>query len=209
MNPIKLTERISYFPSVEKPLSSDVIMILGDSRLYVFDVGNNDEATNYLNSLDMPKTVFLSHFHSDHTAHLDTTVYDELYVGNLTNKVLHTGTVVAKPLTIEDGVRLTVVPVSTSHAKGSLLLMVDEDILFTGDATYAVWSDNRTLYNSQLLKEEISILSALPAPKYFLSHNGGKLRKKETVLRLLNDIYAKRLKDSPWIALTDSGEEDD
>lgn len=199
MESIRLNEKISYFPSVEKPLSSDVFIIHGDSRAFIYDVGNCDEATTALNEMNIPKTVILSHFHSDHTAHLEDTVFDGLYVGNQTYKSIRQGTVVDSPVTIEDGVIITIFPIPAVHAKGSLGLMIDEEILLLGDATYAMWKDGHVIYNAQLLKDEIEVLNALPAQKAILSHDGGHIRPKKAVIRLLEKIYTLRTKDSPYI----------
>ena len=198
---VKLTDRISYIPQVERPLSADIVLVRGDSRIFIFDVGNNDAATSYLNELNTDKTVILSHFHSDHTANLEDTVYDELYVGLQTFKSVRKGTVVMEPVVINDGVKLEIIPVPNVHAKGALLLVVDDDIVFTGDATYAMWKDGKTIYNTQLLKEEIQILKELSADKCFLSHDSGKIRAKKTILMLLEGIYNKRTKDCPYIYL--------
>lgn len=201
VEPIRINEFISYIPQVERPLSSDIVLIQGGEKLYVWDVGNRDDATTYLNELNVPKCVILSHFHSDHIARLEDTVFDELYLGNQTYKTVRNGIVVDRPITIKDRITLTILPVPSTHAKGCLALMVNDTYLFTGDATYAMWKDDKTIYNAQLLKEEMDLFSSLPATKYFLSHDNGKLRKKEVVLKLLENIYNQRDPSSPWIYL--------
>lgn len=198
---IAITDRISYIPQAEKPLSSDIVLIRGEKKLFVFDVGNNEEATKYLNGLPGPKTVIISHFHSDHTANLEETFYDELYVGLQTYKSVRRGIVVTDSVEINDGVKIEIIPVPNVHAKGSLMMVVNDELIFTGDATYAMWKDGKTIYNSQLLKEEIEILKKLKADKCFLSHDKGKIRSKKTILLLLENIYKKRTKDCPYIYL--------
>jgi glyoxylase-like metal-dependent hydrolase (beta-lactamase superfamily II) len=102
-------------------------------------------------------------------------------------------------MTITDGIKADIIPVPSGHAKGSLLLMIDDEYLFTGDATYSMLKDGRRVHNAQLLKDQIDIISALPADKIILSHDLGKIRKKAVVLRLLKTIYSKRTPDSPYI----------
>ena len=199
MEPIKLTEKISYFPQVEDPLSADVYIIRGDKRLFVYDAGNRPDAVLWLNAQDDLKTVVISHFHKDHTANLSSLKYDELYVGRYTLKALGKGTAVDTHMTITDGVKADIIPVPSSHAKGSLLMMIDDEYLFTGDATYSMLKGGRRVHNVQLLKDLIDILSVLPADKIVLSHDLGKIRKKAVVLRLLETIYSKRTSDSPYI----------
>lgn len=199
MEPIKLTEKISYFPQAEDPLSADVYIVRGDKRLFVYDAGNRPDAALWLNAQDDLKTVVISHFHKDHTANLSTLNYDELYVGRYTLKALGKGTVADTHITITDGIKADIIPVPSSHAKGSLLMMIDDEYLFAGDATYSMLKDGRRVHNAQLLKEQIDIISALPADKIILSHDLGKIRKKAVVLRLLKSIYSKRTSDSPYI----------
>lgn len=284
--PIVLNEKISYFPSVETPLSSDVIIIKTDTGYCIFDVGNNSETTKYINDLKGQKTVVISHFHIDHTSELKDFVYDSLYVGKNTfdaisnakkqrerrlsnpekyvpNNGLADGhtepgigdydniafvdfekTVTVREATcilngnsaanngfkanasdettVDDGTTsdtvqsnesntekvgncahiLEVIPFPSTHAKGSLVLMVDKEIAFLGDALYAKFRDESKTYNVQLLKEQMELIEALPAELFYLSHDGGKVRNKKFVLRLLNSIYSRRKPDSPvvnWI----------
>lgn len=199
MEPLFLDERVSYYPSVERPLSSDVFIIRGDTRVFVFDVGNSDEITSSLNEIHVPKTVIISHFHSDHTAHLEDTVFDELLVGNQTYKSVRQGRVVDAPITINDGVEFYIFPIPSVHAKGSLGLMIDGNLAFLGDATYSMWKDGHVIYNAQLLKEEIKVLGGIPADRVVLSHDGGHIRPKKAVIRLLEHIYSLRKSDSPYI----------
>ncbi len=198
---IKINDRISYIPQEESPLSSDIVIVRGDSGMFIFDVGNNDRATEYLNSISAYKTVILSHFHSDHTAKLEDTIYDELYVGSRTYKSVRAGVTVNAPVILEDGVKIEIIPIPSTHAKGSLALVVDDEIVFTGDATYSMWKDGKVLYNAQLLKEEIDLLEKIKAEKCFLSHGSGKIRSKHCVLTLLKNIYTKRTKDDPYIVV--------
>lgn len=197
----KINDRISYIPQVEKPLSADIVIVRGDARTFLFDVGNNDEAAQYCNALPGPKTVILSHFHIDHTAKLSGIAHEELYVGAAVLKKFPEAFPVASPVTIKDGVTVRILPVPSSHAKGSLLLEVDGELVFTGDATYAQWRGGEGIYNAQLLKEEIDVFQKLSAEKCFLSHDHGKIRAKESVLELLREIYGKRTKDCPYIYL--------
>ena len=200
MEEIKLTDRITYIPEVRSPLSADIVLVHGDEGLFVFDVGNSDEATTYLNEIHLPKTVILSHFHSDHVAHLEDTVFDRLYVGSYTFRSVRQGITVDDKKVLEDGIVVEVVHCPSTHAKGSLLMVVD-GIIFTGDATYAMWKDGKTIYNAQLLKGTIETLESITADKCFLSHNGGEINSKAAVLKLLKGIYAQRTPDSPYIYL--------
>lgn len=196
-----LTDEISYIPAIEEPLSSDVIIIRGKTQTYIMDVGCSEEVTAYLNSLPGKKTVILSHFHKDHAGEIENIKYDTLYVGNQTKKSLGIGEVVSKPLTIEDGLKIDIIPCPSCHAKGCLLLMVNDTFLFTGDALYSSYKDNNAIYNVSVLKEEIDKLKSLPASKYYLDHRKGKFLSKELNVYKLELVYNKRKVGEPYIAI--------
>lgn len=199
----RLNERVEYFPQVEDPLSADVIIIKGDKTTFIFDIGNNEEALSYVNSIDKKKVLVLSHFHEDHSANAANASVDEIYVGNYTHKSLGLGTAITKRLTIatkeDEGIDLQIIPLPSSHAKGCLSLMLDEDTLFTGDATYPCLKNGEPVYNATLLKEQMAVLASLPATRYYLSHDKGKLRKYQLIQRQLSNAYAKWDKTTPYI----------
>lgn len=195
----RLTDRISYIPCVAEPLSSDVVIVRGDSRIYIYDVGNNPAATEYLNSLKEEKYVVISHFHEDHTKKLTETHFDKLFVGNQTYKSLGMGDVVSSVIKIEDGIKLDIIPCPSSHSKGSLLLMIDDTYLLTGDSMYCASQNGRAVYNVSLLNEQIKLLDSLPADKYFLSHRKGQFYAKGAILMQLSLTYRKRLPGEAYI----------
>lgn len=123
-------------PPRAEPLSSDVFLMEGDSRYYVFDAGNSDAACEAIRSLPKPVTFILSHFHRDHTGNLSR-LEGEILGGARTCKTLGRGTRVDAPLLIEDGIRLLVQPCVSPHAPGCLILTVDEQLTFLGDLPYA------------------------------------------------------------------------
>ena len=54
---ISLTPEISYLPSVEKPISSDVVFIKPDGSeiTWIFDVGTSSEAARLINQIEGKK----------------------------------------------------------------------------------------------------------------------------------------------------------
>ena len=55
----EINDRISYIPACEKPLSSDIGIIRGDSKIYLFDVGSTLQALNFLYSLPDNKDIII------------------------------------------------------------------------------------------------------------------------------------------------------
>lgn len=103
------------------------------------------------------------------------------------------------PVTISDGISVEIYPVPNSHAKGGLLMQVNDEYIFIGDSLYSKVEGSYFVYNAQLLKEEIELLKKLSAGQVFSSHEERPLKAKTGVIRFLEQIYEKREKDSPYI----------
>lgn len=216
---INVNDRIQYLPASDNPLSADVGIIRGDSKTWFFDVGNCDGAFEIIRNEERETGIVISHFHPDHMGNLSgllgvsgnevpqnhsdtgkiTPPKATVYVGEHTYKYTKTGEIIQKELFIEDGCRLHIFPIPSSHAKGSLGLEVDEEFAFLGDATYATNKNGRISYNVQLLREEIKVLSALKAKAFLLSHKTPMLQPRDEVLEGLNRIYDMRKKGEAYI----------
>lgn len=240
---IKITEQISYIKASDNPLSADVILVEGQEYLYVFDVGNNEQVAEYLNSLPQKKRVILSHFHTDHMGNIGRVQWENVFFGTNTERYFQhyipdyaaqrfselpaalaraiseeaaegsKGTdqhekkfpryvTVFDTVKIQDGVSVEIHPVPNSHAKGSLLLQVDEECIFIGDSLYSKVEGDTYVYNAQLLKEEIELLKRLPGGKVFSSHETRPLKEKPGIIRFLDQIYRKRDKNDAYIRVS-------
>lgn len=243
IEPIKITEQISYVKASDNPLSADVILVDGQEYLYVFDVGNNEQVAEYLNAIPKKKRVILSHFHTDHMGNIGRVDWESVYFGANTEKYFQhyipdyaaqrfaelpaalagalTGDVAAEgdgvekgektfsryvtvfeTIKIFDGIFIEIHHVPNSHAKGSLLLQVNEEYIFIGDSLYSKVEDDYYVYNAQLLKEEIELLKRLPGTNIFSSHEERPVKAKAGVIRFLEQIYAKREKNDAYIRVS-------
>ncbi len=223
---VKLTDRIQYLQVSYEPLSADVVAVRGDSAWWIFDVGACDEAVQFINDLPrvfadckvegdaaapLKKNIVISHFHRDHllnvVRHCNGEVsldFDALYVGSHASKVVgemsdREKVVVSSPLSFVDGVKIQILPIPNSHAKGSLALVVD-DYVFLGDATYPmVGHGTPDVYNVQILGEQIALLKSLAATRFCLSHKRGLVRDRDSVIQFLESVYARRQKNENYI----------
>ncbi len=207
---IKITEQISYIKASDNPLSADVILVEGNEYLYVFDVGNNGQVAEYLNSLPKKKRIILSHFHTDHMGNIGRVNWETVYFGANTEKYFQQYipdyaakrfVTVFEPVNIHDGVSVEIHHVPNSHAKGSLLAQINEEYIFIGDSLYSKVDGDYYVYNAQLLKEEIELLKQLPGTKIFSSHEARPIKEKAGVVRFLEQIYAKREKNDAYIRM--------
>lgn len=193
-----ITDRISYVPAAEKPLSADVGIIRCDDELWIFDVGSSREAAEVIESLTGPKNIVLSHFHPDHAGNIGCVAYDMLYAGAYTCRKLGKGSVVDRHLYFENGIHIF--PLPSGHAKGCVGLEYG-DHAFLGDAVYSMEKDGKPVYNAGLLKELIAVLKSLQANWFLLSHKEPFAHPKAEVIMLLEGIYARRDRNEPYIFL--------
>ncbi len=201
---IQITDSISYLKASENPLSADIGIVKGCHSTYLFDLGNSQEALQLLETLSADRKelkAILSHFHPDHTGNLSKIKLAEIYVGANTYGYTHCGQIVNEDIYIEDGIRLHIFPLPSSHAKGCLGLEVNGEYAFLGDATYSTKKDGKIVYNATLLADEMRVLEKLKAKYFLLSHREKFVQRKEDVLRQLHKIYDRRVKGEPYIVL--------
>ena len=200
-NALRISDRISYFPAVEDPLTADVGIVEGNEFVWLFDLGPHPPALQTLQALNpsKPFCLALSHFHQDHMAYWDRLPLQELYVGKHTYKYTHTGAVVESDLYIDDGVKLHLFPLPSTHAKGSLGLEVDDTYAFLGDGIYPMQKNGQALYNANLLADQLRVLRSLKSKYFLLSHDEQFICPREDVLAELEAVYAKRQSQSMYI----------
>lgn len=194
----RLTDSISYFPATESPLSADVGIIQCADATWLFDVGSSEEAAAAIKAIPGQKNVVLSHFHADHSDNVSCVEYDALYAGKYTCRKLDTGTAVEEHMYFENGIHLF--PLPSSHSKGCVGLEY-EDYAFLGDAVYSMKKDGKIAYNAGLLKEMITTLKSINAKWFLLSHSEPFAQPKAEVIAQMEEIYAHRTNNEPYIFL--------
>lgn len=188
---INITDRISYIKATEDPLSADVGIIEGDDFIWIFDVGADESVPMSLSNFEKPKNAVISHFHPDHMGNLEHVGLNKVYVGANTFKHSKRGTVIDTDVFINDGIKIHIFTLPSSHAKGSLGLETEE-YAFLGDAIYPATKQGRACYNVSVLKEEITVLKNLSAKFFLISHDEKFIRPKEEIISELSEIYSKR-----------------
>lgn len=145
--------------------------------------------------------------------------YEKMYIGKGTEKYLPDGEIVTEPVIIEDEIdvpvadnetgsdedgtgdgklKLEIIPMPSSHSKGSLALVVNDEYIFMGDSTYCKYVpkkegvEEHVEYNVQKLKEQIDLLKSIKADKCLVSHEKRIMRPKKVVIRQLEAIYNRR-----------------
>lgn len=181
----QLAPDILHIPSSAEPLSSDVFIIKGDSRYYVFDAGSSDAACEAISALDKPVTVILSHFHRDHTGNMSRLSPAQTLAGARTMKYITGGTLVDAPLIIRDGVTIEVLPCVSPHAPGCLIAVVNGEYALLGDLHYA-----RPGTGQGEARGMLNVLRKLNARYFVPSHGAGNpLVEKDKLLRDIKEYF--------------------
>ena len=140
--------------------------------------------------------IVLSHFHQDHIGNIGKLNIKEAFVSDETKRLVQMGTIVDGDIYIGN---LHIFPLPSSHCKGCLGLEVDETYAFVGDALYSKFRDGYYIFNTQLVKDEITVLKKLKAPYLLVSHFKGLVRCRDEVIAELTELYHCRDKNSPEI----------
>lgn len=201
MEKLSLTEEISYIKGSENPLSADVIFIKGNTATWIFDVGACEDTLNEINSISGVKNIIISHFHGDHSNNLSKIDYNELYVSKYTYKYTETGTLVDEDLYIDDGVKLHIFKIPSSHEKGCLGLEINEDLILLGDSFYPSRKGGKRSYNVQQIKAQIDLFSSLKGTRVYLSHDKKPIISKTIAIAFLKKTFALRDKNKNIIEL--------
>lgn len=200
----QITKNISYITPTTEPLSANVSVVEGEKYLWVYDVGSHSEIPNMLLQLSKEKgkeiQIILSHFHPDHISNLEYIEHGGLYQGKNTYKYTHMGEVVEDDMHIDDScVVLDIFLMPSSHAKGSLALMVNDKYCLLGDALCPTHKGNKIVYNTGFLKQQIDMLKNIAASYVLISHREPFVQKKQAVITWLENVYSMREKNEPWI----------
>lgn len=199
MNQIILESYLSYIDAMEEPLSSNVVIMKGREKTWIYDVGNSEMVAYELMKLQ-PISIILSHFHPDHISNLRYLTFDQLLQGKHTQRYTHTGSIIESEQLIQDGdLTLRIFPFPSSHAKGSLAVIVNETYCLLGDALYPTMKAGESVYNAGLLLEQIRILEQLNVEYALLSHHKPFVKKREIIVKWLRSIYENREKNQPYI----------
>lgn len=211
---VSFNDRIKYIKASENPLSSDVIFIEGDENIWVFDVGCTDESYEVICNTRRHICAILSHFHKDHIGNIGRLIEAKngditLFVSKQTYKYTDFGEIVdGGPIEIDDGVKIKIFPIPSSHSKGCLGLEINDEFAFLGDAIYPTYENGDKVYNAQLLKEQLEVLKSLKAQRFYLSHEDRQFINGNVIILFLRNIYERRNPKESKIVVKDKRQGD-
>ncbi len=178
-----ITERLSYLPAAEEPLSAEVYVLEGEKYCYIYDVGNSEEALRYLEGIPKEKVVILSHWHRDHTGNIERLGCRSLYVGKKTYEAVGRGEIVEGPLVLHDGVTVEILPCVSPHTEGSLIVNIDREYALIADLYFT-----RPPFDREKARQMVEALRQIDTAYFVISHlKEDKIVPKE---RLIGELSA-------------------
>lgn len=179
----QIAERIKYLPATNNPLSADVYFIEGDKHCYLYDVGSDDNSLRCINQADKEKTIILSHYHKDHTGNIERISFRNLYVGKKTYETIGKGEIVEDTFTINDGVKIEVIPCTSPHTEGSLIINVDNEYTLIADLYFT-----RPPFDRLKAKQMIESLKNIDTKYFVVSHQEEEkvIPKEKMIVELLD-----------------------
>lgn len=182
----RINEIITYIPSTEDPLSADVFFIKGNRGYYIFDVGNNEESLKEINNINEPKTVILSHYHKDHIGNIQKINYEKVYVGDVTYDTIEQGVIVGEKITLDDGVKVEIVPCPSPHVDGSLIVNVDNEYTLIADLYFT----RPAMMDKEKAREMMKVLCSMDTKYFVVSHQEEKsIFLKEELIKELEEYF--------------------
>ena len=181
----KINDYIKYIESTDEPLSSNVFFIEGKENTYIFDVGRNDEAYNEIQNINKNKVVIISHFHGDHISNLERVTYQNLYVSNYTYKHINRGNILKEEITINDDIKLDIIPISSIHSKGSLVLNINNEYCLIGDSIHSDKPIDKSLM-CMMIKD----LEKIDTKYYVMGHGNDCIYDKQL---LINELKQQKI----------------
>lgn len=180
-----LSDEIRYLPASREPLCAEVFFIEGEKCTYIYDVGCGEAALQALRAVEKPMVLTISHFHQDHAANVKDVACRQLYVGSYLGKKLGMGTVVRDAVTIDDGVHIEIRHCPSPHAKGSLILTVNNTYTLVGDLCFA----RPGQVDRGLAMHMLKVLQGVDTQYFVTSHEEEKVHEKAGFLRQLRTYF--------------------
>ena len=178
-------EKIKYLPATDDPLSAEVYHIDSKKYCYIYDVGNNNAALEYINCIEKDRIIILSHFHKDHIGNIKDLHYKALYVGKETNEVIETGIIVEDKITIDDDVNIEITHCTSPHTDGSLIVTIDNEYTLIGDLYFT-----RSPFDRNKAIKMIEILKEIDTKYFVISHlEVDKILSKKKLIEELSEYF--------------------
>lgn len=181
MKYIELTPSIGYIEEDQRFICSRIGIVRGSKGTLFIDTGSSRQQLLLLDEmrtkglLPNPSYLAITHFHEDHVANFPYFSGAKVFGTKADTRRLRVDALVSEPTLLDLGdTKVRIVPLPNTHAKGSLLIDVnDGEAIFIGDALGpATDIDRNAYYDRSAVYEEYRVLKDLHGKLYIGGHNG-------------------------------------
>lgn len=178
MNHQALSPHCGYIESEPGIICPKIGVVVGKKGTLYFDTGASQKQLEILRGLQKggklpnPSTLAISHFHNDHIANFAYFSSCEVYGSKQTGKYVRVDHEVTGPVDLDLGdVVVTLLPLPSSHAKGSIIAVVKaEKVAYLGDGVYEAVGFEKPYYDRSLFYEMSRVLRSLNITHYVFGH---------------------------------------
>ncbi|MCR5491348.1 MAG: MBL fold metallo-hydrolase [Bacilli bacterium] len=191
---IELSTHSGYIGQDERFLCPKIGVVHGSGGTFFFDCGTSKRQLDLIDELRgkgvlrNPSYLGISHFHADHIANFPYFASCETYGSSTTARYVRVDKAVGEKTVIDLGdVQVTLMPLISSHSKGSMIAISSDGVCFVGDALY----DGNAGYNRSALYETIKTIEGVDAFSFVYGHEPMSGERKEDVTAFLKSELEK------------------
>lgn len=174
----EISPHCGYIESEPGLICPKIGVVRGSKGTFYFDTGASQkqlkvlEAMRQAKQLPNPSALAISHFHNDHIANFAYFSSCETYGSKQTGKYVRIDHEVTGPLVLDLGeVTVKLLPLPSSHAKGSLIAVIPEEkVAYLGDGVYEAVGFEKPYYDRSLFYEMSQVLLSLDIGHYVFGH---------------------------------------
>ena len=184
---VEVSPHCGYVESESGLICPKIGVVSGQKGTLYFDTGASLKQLHVLdalreeNLLKNPASLVISHFHNDHIANFAYFSSCLVYGSKVTARYVRVDRLVGEKTIVDLGeIHPEIVPLPSSHAKGSLILYIPEEkVVYLGDGVYEAVGFDKPYYDRSLFYEMSQVLKPLKVDHYVFGH--------ETLLNQDND----------------------
>lgn len=198
MNKISLhmiDQYVGYIDGDDSTICSRIGVIKGKESSLLIDVGCSLRQYQAFKEIKLQNAflnniggIILTHFHHDHIGNANRFAEYRVYGSSNTARYVHVTDIINKKTNISLGnINISVDLVPANHARGSLLIYVQEDqVMFIGDTLHLTDKEEKKYTNKDICLNMINKIKEYPTKIYIEGHNKSEFNSAEKVEKYLD-----------------------
>lgn len=176
---VEITAHCGYISEEAGLICPKIGIVHGNKGTIYFDTGASLKQVRLLDHVRLekgfknPSILVVSHFHEDHIANFHYFTGCRVYASKVTARRIRVDEITDGRIVLDLGnIKAEIIPLPSSHAKGSLILHVlGDEVVFLGDGVYeAVGFGEKGYYDRSLFHEMAVVLRSFQASHYVFGH---------------------------------------